>query len=53
MIVSYYIIYTNHFDRPGIKAAIYKIINFSVFTIISPKYFFAQLSCVKNSCGEI
>ena len=53
MMVSYYIIFTNPFDRPGIKATICKINNFSIVTIIGPKYNCTQLSCVKNSCGEI
>ena len=43
MIVSYYIIYTNHFDRPGVKATICKIKKFPVVTnmfvtSICPKY---------------
>ena len=38
MIVSYYIIYTNHFDRPGIKVTICKINNFSIATSICPKH---------------
>ena len=53
MIVSYYVIYTNHFDRPGIKVTICKINNFSIVTSICPKYHCTQLSCTKNSCGEI
>ena len=53
MMVSYYIIYTNHFDRPAMKATICKIDNFSIVTSIFPKYYCTQLSCAKNSCGEI
>ena len=53
MIASYYIIYTNLFHRPGIKATISKINNFSIVTSICPKYYCTQLSCAKNSCGEI
>ena len=30
MVASYHMIYINHFDRPGIKATVYKINNFSV-----------------------
>ena len=52
MIVSYYIIYTNHFDRPGIKATVCKIKNFSIVTSICPKYYCAYLCCAKNSCGK-
>ena len=48
MIVSYYIIYTNYFDRPGIKATICKIYIFSVVISIFPKYYCTQLSCVEN-----
>ena len=48
MIVSYYIIYTNHFDRPDIKATICKINNFSIVISICPKYYCTQLSCAKN-----
>ena len=50
MIVSYYIIYTNHFHRPGIKGTISKTNNFSIVTSICPKYYRTQLSCAKNSC---
>ena len=53
MIVSYYIIYTNDFDRPGIKATIFKANNFSFVTSICRKYYCTELSCAKNSCGEI
>ena len=53
MIVSYYIIYANHFGRPGIKATICKINNFSIVTSICTKYYCTQLSCAKNSCAEI
>ena len=51
MIASYYISYTNHFDRSGIKEAILKIKKLTVS--ICPKYFCTQLNCAKNSCGEI
>ena len=53
MIVSYYIIYANHFDRPEIKATVCKINNFSFFTSMYPKYYCRQLSCAKSSCAEI
>ena len=53
MIVSYYIIYTNYFDRPGIEVTILKINYFSIVTSICPKYYCTQLSCTKKSCGEI
>ena len=53
MIVSYYIIYTNDFDRPGIKSTICKINNFSIVISICPKYYCTQLSCTKSSGGEI
>ena len=53
MIVSYYVIYANHFDRPGIKVTILKINSFSITTSIYPKYYCTQLSCAKKSCGEI
>ena len=53
MIVSCYIIYTLHFDRPGIKLTICKITYFSIVTSICPKYCCTQLSCAKNSRGEI
>ena len=53
MIVSYYIIYTNHFDRHGIKATICKINIFSIVTSICLKYYCTQIRCAKNSCGEI
>ena len=39
MIVSDYIIYTNHFDTPGIKATICKMNNFSIVTSVCPKYY--------------
>ena len=39
--------------KPGIKATICKINNFSIVTSIFPKYCCTQLSCTKNSCGEI
>ena len=38
MAVSYYITYTNHFDRPGKKAVICKINHFFIVTSICPKY---------------
>ena len=38
MIASYYIIYTNQFDRPGIKVTMRKINNFSIVTSTWPKY---------------
>ena len=53
MIVSYYIIYANHFDRLDIKETMLKINDFSIATSICPKYYCTQLSCVKKSCGEI
>ena len=53
MIVSYHIIYTNHFDRPDIKVAICKINNFSTVTSICPKYYCTQLSCAKKGCEGI
>ena len=53
MIVSYCIIYANHFDRPVIKVTMLKISNFSIATSICPKYYCTQLSCVKKSSGEI
>ena len=53
MIVSYYIIYTNDFDRPGIKATICKANNFSIVTSICRKYYCTEVSCAKNSCGEV
>ena len=53
MIVSYNIIYTNHFDRPGIEVTILKINNFFIATSICPKYYCTQLSCDKKSCREI
>ena len=53
MIVSSYIIYTNHFDRAGIKVIICKINNFSIVTSICPKYYCAQLNCAENSGGVI
>ena len=37
----------------GTKATICKIDNFSVVISICPKYYCAQLSCAKNSCGKI
>ena len=48
MIVSYYIIYTNHLDRPGIKATICTITKFSFFTSICPKYYCTKLSAAKT-----
>ena len=51
MIVSYFIIYANHFDRPGIKVILLKTNKFSVATSICPKYYCTQLSCAKKSCG--
>ena len=53
MIVSFYIIYTNHFDRPGIKGTLCKINNFSLVTNICPKHYCTQLGCAKSSCEEI
>ena len=44
MMVSYYIIYTNHFERPSIKSTIGKINNFAIITSICPKYYCTQLS---------
>ena len=52
-IVFYYIIYANHFDRPGINVTILKIKNLSVVTSLCPKYYCTQLSCSRKSCGEI
>ena len=49
MIVSYYIFYTDHLDRLGMKATICKINNLSIVTSICPKQYFTQLSCNKNS----
>ena len=37
----------------GIKTTIFKINKFSIFTGICPKYYCAQLSFAKTSCGEI
>ena len=51
MIVSYYIIYTNHFDWPGIMATICKTKISSIFISIYPKYY-----CTNNVvpiCGEL
>ena len=42
IIVSYYIIYINHFDRPGVKATICKVNNFSIVISICPKYYCTQ-----------
>ena len=53
MIVSYYIVYANHFGRPGIKVTILKINHFSIATSICPKYYCTQLTCAKKSCEEI
>ena len=53
MIFTYYIIYANHFDRPGIKLTLLKINNFSIATSICLKYYCTQLSWAKKSCGEI
>ena len=52
MIVSYYIIYTNHFHRPGIKATICKIYDFSIITSICSKYYCAQGGCAKTVGGK-
>ena len=52
MIVSYDIIYANHFDGVGIKATICKINNFSIITSIRSKYYCTQLSRAKSSYGE-
>ena len=46
--VTKYLLSNFHFDRPGIK-----INNFSIVTSIGPKYCCTQLSCTKNSFGEI
>ena len=43
MIVSYYIIYTNHFDRSGMKV-LCKMNNFDIVTSICPKYYCTQFS---------
>ena len=48
MIVSYYIIHANHFDRPGMKVTILKIKIFSIATSICPEYCYTQLSCAKK-----
>ena len=58
MIISYYIISTNLFDRPGKEATICKINKFSIVTSmfvtsIDPKYSCTQLSCAKNSCRQL
>ena len=58
MILSCYIIYTNHFDKSGIKATICKINKPSIVTSmfvtsICLKYSCTQLSCAKKSCREI
>ena len=53
MIVCYYNIDTNHFDMPDVKTTICEINSFSIVTSIWPKYYSTQLSCTKNSCGEI
>ena len=53
MTVSYYIVYTNQFDRLGIKATICKINNIFIVISICPKYYCTQLSCAESSCGEI
>ena len=45
MIVSYYIIYTNHFDWPGIIATICKTKISSIFISIYPKYYCTQQRC--------
>ena len=42
-----------HFDRSGIKTTICKIKKFSIVTSICPKHCCTQLSCTRNSCGEI
>ena len=53
MILSYYTTYNNHHsDKPGVKTTKCKINNCSIITSICPKYY-AQLSCAKNSSGEI
>ena len=48
IIVSHHFIYANHFDGPGVKAAICKINKFSIATSIYPKYYCTQLSCAKT-----
>ena len=48
MIVSFYIIYTNHFDRPDIKATICKTNNLFIVTSVYPKYYCTQLSYAKK-----
>ena len=51
--ISFLYYYTNHFDRPGIKATICKTNNLFIVTSVCPKYHCTQLSYAKNSCGEI
>ena len=53
MIVSYYIIHTNPFDRPDIKATICTTNDFAIITSTYPKYYCTQLSSAKNCIGEI
>ena len=48
MIALYYIIYTSHFDRPGIKATICKINSFSIGASTCPKHYRTQLNCAKT-----
>ena len=44
MMVSYYILYTNHFDMPSIKSTIGKINNLAIATSICADYYCTQLS---------
>ena len=53
MIVSYYVIYTNHPVGLGIKVTLCKISILSIVTGIYRKYYYKHLSCAKTSCGEI
>ena len=53
MIISDYNVYANHFHRPGIKATIFKINNFLFLPVSALKTIVTQLSCAKNSSGEI
>ena len=53
MIVSYYIIYTNHPAGLGIKVTLCKINIISIVTGIYPKYYYKHLSCAKTRCEEI
>ena len=53
LLFFYYITYSNHFDRPDIKATVGKIDNFSIVPRICPKYYYKQLICAKDSFREI